>query len=150
MTPTDRRKPHGHKSRKNPEKPYLEFPLTAHQNGQWCKKIKGKIWFFGVWENSEDALRKYLDEVDEIQAGRDSRKTVVVGLSSSELTAYDLCNLYLERQQRRADSGEVTRRNFSDNLKACTRFIGHFGKFTRAASLRAADFSAYNAAFPDT
>ena len=133
-----------------PGKPYPEFPLTAHQNGQWCKKIKGKVWFFGVWSESDAALRKYLDEVDEIQAGRDPRRTVVVGLSSTELPAYDLCNLYLERQQRRADQGEVTRRNFSDNLKACQRFMGHFGKFTRAASLRAADFSAYKAAFPET
>lgn len=133
-----------------PRKPYPEFPLTAHRNGQWCKKIKGKVWFFGVSTDPDAAYEKYRNEVDEIQAGRDPRKTVVVGLSSSELTAYDLCNLYLERQQRRADSGEVTRRNFSDNLKACRRFMGHFGKFTRAASLKAADFSAFKATFPDT
>jgi hypothetical protein len=25
-----------------PPKPYPEFPLTAHPNGQWCKKIRGK------------------------------------------------------------------------------------------------------------
>lgn len=74
-------------------------------------------------------MRKYLDEVDEIQAGRDPRRTGVVGVYSDTISAYDVCNLYLERQQRRADSGEVTRRNFSDNLKACQRFMGHFGKF---------------------
>jgi len=26
-----------------PNKPYPEFPLTAHPVGQWCKKIRGKI-----------------------------------------------------------------------------------------------------------
>ena len=98
--------------------------------------------FFGVWSDPDAALRKYLDEVDKIQAGRDPRKTGVVWVSSTELSAYDLCNLCFERQQRRADSGEVTRRNFSDNLNACRRFMGHFAKFTRAACLRAADFTA--------
>src|SRR5690606_8376056 len=91
-----------------PAKPYAEFPLTAHQNGQWCKKIKGKIWFFGIWSDPDAALRKYLDEVDEIQAGRDPRKTVVVGLSSDKLTVAELCNLFLERQEERAKSGEIT------------------------------------------
>ena len=27
--------------RKRPSKPYPNFPLTAHNNGQWCKKIRG-------------------------------------------------------------------------------------------------------------
>jgi integrase len=133
-----------------PKKPYPEYPLFAHAVGQWAKKIKGKLWYFGVWASPDDALRKYLSEVDEIQAGRDPRKAGVVGVYSDTISAYDVCNHYLDRQQRRADSGEVTRRNFSDNLKACQRFMGHFGKFTKAAALRAADFSAYKATFPDT
>ena len=74
-----------------PEKPYQEFPLFAHQNGQWAKKIKGKQWFFGVWADPDAALRKYLDEVDEIQAGRDPRKTGVVRVSSNELLDDAFC-----------------------------------------------------------
>ena len=58
-----------------PRKPYAEFQLFAHQNGQWAKKIKGKQWFFGVCSDPDAALAKYLDQVDEIQAGRDPRKT---------------------------------------------------------------------------
>jgi len=100
--------------KQNQNKPYAEFPLTPHQNGQWCKKIKGKIWFFGVWPDSNAALRKYLDEVDEIQAGRDPRKTVVAGLSSAELSVYDLCNMFLERQQARAKAGQVSNRQVSN------------------------------------
>lgn len=133
-----------------PNKPYDEFPLTAHQNGQWCKKIKGKVWFFGVWANPDDALQKYLDEVDEIQAGRDPRRTVVAGLSSTELPVYDLCNMFLERQQARAKSGEVSNRHFSDCLKTCKIVTDHFGKFMRAAALRAADFKVLRESFPST
>ena len=133
-----------------PKKPYPAFPLFAHSNGQWCKKIKGKQWFFGVWSNPDAALTKYLDEIHEIQAGRDPRRTGVGRVSSSELTAADICNLFLERQQRRIDSGEVSRRHFTDNLRSCRRFIDHFGKFMKAGSLKAADFAAYKAAFPST
>ncbi len=48
---------------------------------------------------SRRCYRYYLDEVDEIQAGRDPRKTGVVGVSSAELTVADLCGLFLERQE---------------------------------------------------
>ncbi len=133
-----------------PNKPYAEFPLTAHQNGQWCKKLKGKVWFFGVWDDPDAALRKYLDEVDEIQAGRDPRKTVVVGLSSDKLTVAELCNLFLERQESRAKSGEITQRHFSDCLLSCRRLVNHIGKFFRASAMRASDFKAYRSSFPDT
>ena len=52
-----------------PVKPYQEFPLFAHQNGYWAKKIKGKQWFLGVWADPDAALQQYPDEVDAIQAG---------------------------------------------------------------------------------
>jgi hypothetical protein len=37
------------RARRKPSKPYPTFPLTAHNNGQWCKKIRGQIHFFGIW-----------------------------------------------------------------------------------------------------
>jgi hypothetical protein len=42
-----------------PAKPYPDFPLCAHPNGQWAKKIKGKIHYFGAWSNPGGALEKY-------------------------------------------------------------------------------------------
>ena len=35
-------------NRPKPRKPSPSFPLTPHNNGQWCKKIRGKIHFFGT------------------------------------------------------------------------------------------------------
>jgi len=73
-----------------PAKPYPEFPLFAHASGQWCKKIKGKQWFFGVWVHPNTALQKYLDEIDEIQAGRDPRRSSAVRVTHDELSVADL------------------------------------------------------------
>ena len=111
------------------------------------RRPKERQWFFGIWSDPDVALAKYLDEVDEIQAGRDLRKTGVVG---SELTAGDMCSLFLERQERRIIIGEVSRRHFTDNLRSCRLLVDYLGKLTRAASLRAADFPAFKAAFPST
>jgi integrase len=46
-----------------PQKPYPDFPLGPASNGQWCKKIDGKLRYFGKWDNPEAALAKYLAEV---------------------------------------------------------------------------------------
>ncbi len=31
-----------------PEKPYPSFPLTPHVNGQFVKKIAGRLHYFGT------------------------------------------------------------------------------------------------------
>ena len=120
-----------------PKKPYAEFPLFPHASGQWSKKIKGKLWYFGTWSDPDGAIVKYLEQVDEIQAGRDPRKHGASRTSSAELSVADLCNFFLERQQRRIDTGEVSRRHFGDNLKSCARLVKHVGKFTKASAMKA-------------
>ena len=49
-------------TKSQPKKPYRYFPLTPHPTGCWCKKIRGKIWYFGSWDDPEGALEKHLDQ----------------------------------------------------------------------------------------
>ena len=37
-----------------------KFPLTFHPTGQYCKKIKRKMYYFG--SDKKQALEKYLDQ----------------------------------------------------------------------------------------
>ncbi len=36
-----------------------KFPLTLHPSGQYCKKIKGHIYYFG--SDKKQALESFLD-----------------------------------------------------------------------------------------
>jgi integrase len=133
-----------------PKKPYPEFPLFAHASKQWAKKIRGRMWYFGVWDEPDSALKKFTDEIHEIQAGRDPRRLKAAHVSSEDLTVYDMCNLFLERQQGRVKAGDVSNRHFGDCFKSCKLVTDHFGTFQSVGSLRVADFQSFRATFPVT
>ena len=40
-----------------PAKPRPDFPLFAHSNGQWTKKIRGRLHYFGLWRDPDAALK---------------------------------------------------------------------------------------------
>jgi integrase len=126
--------------RKKPRKPYRSFPLTAHNNGQWCKKIRGKVHFFGVWDDSQAALNNYLSVAAVLHAGR---RPSPISLSAGSITVKDVCNRFLTSQQRRADAGEIEAHWFD----ACRRTTEDFARFVGTdrvvEDLGPADFEAY-------
>ena len=53
-----------------PSKPSPDFPLFAHSNGQWAKKVKGRMRYFGPWDNPQAALECYLGNDTQASTGR--------------------------------------------------------------------------------
>ena len=94
------------KARRKPAKPRADFPLFAHNNGLWAKKILGKIHYFGVWADPDAAFRRYIDQKDALHAGRKP------WLQSDEATVRDLVNRWLTSKHRKVESGEIRRRTF--------------------------------------
>src|ERR1035437_5580579 len=89
---------------KKPPKPNKSFPLTAHNNGQWCKKIRGKVHFFGVWADPQSAMDRYHRSAADLHAGKQPSSTT---LADGATTVKDVCNHYLTHQLRKVESGEI-------------------------------------------
>ncbi len=126
---------------KKPTKPYAEFPLTAHANRQWCKKIRGKVHFFGVWADPDAALAKYLDERDDLQAGRIPRR-----LSATTLTVGDTVNLWLKRCDDLRVAGELESVTLNEYIRIGRQIVDHFGRNTDPEQLRPTDFASFRLA----
>jgi integrase len=118
-----------------PEKPYPEFPLFPHATGRWAKKIRGKLHYFGPWDDPDAALKKYLDQKDALHAGRKPRE------ASDGITIKELCNQFLNAKLALVESGELTNRSWQDYKSACDLVISHFGKGRLVADLDPDDFS---------
>src|SRR5262249_15354102 len=84
-----------------PDKPYPEFPLFAHNNGCWAKKIRGRLHYFGGWHDPDAALALYLEQKDDLHAGLSPRP------DPAAATVRDVCNAYLNAKQRAVDAGEL-------------------------------------------
>ncbi len=62
------------KGSEKPAKPRLDFPLFAHATGRWAKKIRGKLYYFGKWADPDAAPQRYVEERDDLYAGRKPRR----------------------------------------------------------------------------
>jgi integrase len=118
-----------------PAKPYPDFPLTPHPAGYWCKKIRGKLHYFGPWSDPDGALAKYLDQKDTLHAGRLPRP------DTAGLTVKDACNAFLNAKQALVDSGELSLRTWAGYKGACDFMINHLGKARLMADLSPQDFA---------
>jgi len=126
--------------RKKPKKPHRSFPLTAHNNGQWCKKIRGKVHFFGVWADPQAALDNYLRVAADLHAGRKPRESTLAGPG---VTVKGVANHYLTYQAQRVEEGEITPRWLDDCLRTVEHFVKSMGTARLALDVRSEDFHQY-------
>lgn len=121
-----------------PSKPYPDFPLFPHATKRWAKKIRGKTCYFGPWDNPQAALQKYLDERDDLHAGRTPRVKAADGL-----TIVNLCNRFLTEKKHLVDSRDLSETTFRNYYVTCERLVKHFGRVRLVDDLVADDFSGF-------
>jgi integrase len=118
-----------------PSKPYPDFPLFPHANGCWAKKIRGKLNYFGPWDDPDAALKKYLDNKDDLHAGR--RPTP----APDTRTVKDVANLFLNAKQQAVEAGELSPRTWADYKAIMDMLVGGLGKNQAVSALEPRDFS---------
>jgi integrase len=121
-----------------PAKPYPDFPLTAHPAGYWCKKIRGKLHYFGPWSDPDGALKKYLAERDDLHAGREPRATP----DPTAVTVKDVANAFLNAKDALVNAGELSPRTRAEYQAMSDAMVAHFGKARLVSDLRPDDFAA--------
>jgi integrase len=114
-------------------KPHRDFPLYAHASGQWAKRVRGKLRYFGPWADPDAALAKYLKQKDDLLAGRKPS-------NGEGLTIRELANRFLTSKQRLVDSGELVARTAYDYRRVCTRVLESLGPSRVVTTLCPADF----------
>ncbi len=137
---TRRRRPRHHQN----AKPYEGFPLTAHPTGRWCKKVRGRVLFFGrigTTQDAQAALDKWNAEKEDLLAGRTPREALPQGN-----TLRDLVIKYLRHKKALMDNDELSSRTFQDCHRTCANLIDHFGKHRLIDDIRHEDFAAYRVA----
>lgn len=107
---------------KKPEKPRPDFPLTPHSNGSWCKRIRGKLHYFGRWDDPDAALVDYLDQKDDLYAGRVPRRS----RDAIDL-AYALDH-FLSSKKADLLEGRITPRTFWELDRTCERIADFLGE----------------------
>ena len=133
--------------RRKPAKPHPDFPLWIHPSGRWCKKLKGKAYYFGKVADDPQgtaALEEWLRVKDDLLAGRPPRP------KGEGLTVRELVNRYLTAQKLRADSREISPRTWRDQHETCARVIACFGRTARVVDLRPEGFERLRAAMAKT
>jgi integrase len=118
-----------------PAKPSPDFPLFAHAARVWAKKIRGKLHYFGPWDDPDGALDKYLAQKDALHAGRKPRET------SEDATVHELVNRFLRQKEDLVDVGELSPRTWTDYKDACDQIVTGFGKQRLLDDLAPDDFS---------
>ena len=118
-----------------PAKPHPDFPLTAHPTGRWCKKVRGKLHYFGPWADSQSALELWIEQKDDLLAGRVPRPK-----GRSGPTLRELANRFLTAKKRLVDSGELSPHTWKAYHDISETAIAFLGKDRLLTDIQPTDF----------
>jgi len=114
-----------------------KFPLTLHPTGQYCKKINGKIHYFGA--NKKQALERYLEQATYLHGGQNLAQKA----SNGSMTLKELCDLYLEYQHSKVLSGNLSARHHNDQISSLNRLMSFLGQGRKMKGISTLDLQNY-------
>ena len=121
---------------KKPAKPHPDFPLFPHTNGKWAKKVKGKMFYFGSWADSNAALEEWSEHKEHILLHGEKKRD---DGSDGSLTIKGLADHFLTAKKNRLDSGELSARTFRGYYDTLQFLADTLGKSRPVTALRACE-----------
>jgi integrase len=112
--------------------------LTPHPTGRWCKKVRGKLVYFGKTDDDVDgqaALARWLDQRDDLLAGRVPRLA-----ADGQATVEQVANRFLHFKRGLVESGELSDATWRDYKDVAAKLVEVFGRNRAVADLRHDDF----------
>ncbi len=114
-----------------------KFPLTLHPTGQYCKKVKGRLYYFGT--DKQQAFQRYLEQAAYLHTGKGCRPKSANDSPSVKM----LCNLYLDHQESRVTIGEIKPRQLSDQTRLLRDFVKFIGPNRVVSNISTIDLQNY-------
>ncbi|KPJ69677.1 hypothetical protein AMJ44_02935 [candidate division WOR-1 bacterium DG_54_3] len=115
-----------------------KFPLTFHPTGQYCKKIKGKIYYFG--SNKKEALQRYLDQATYLHGCQNNLRQKPKG---NNMTLKQVCDIYLKYQYSKLQANDLTARHHNDQIDSLNKLMAFIGQNRRIKSISTLDLQNY-------
>jgi len=98
-----------------------EFPLWKHKaTGQWCRKVKGRFYYFGT--DRETALARWLKEKDFLLAGKEP--------PADELQLRDILNGFHESKTQANREGRLADRTLREYVDVLDKIASTIGRTT--------------------
>ncbi|MBX3420528.1 MAG: tyrosine-type recombinase/integrase [Pirellulaceae bacterium] len=110
-----------------------DFPLTWHPAGQWCKRVLGRLHYFGA--DPDRALQRWCDDKDDLLAGRKPRQR-----KRGSSTLEEAVNLFLDHVEDQVERGEKSRRWYEDMCSTGKLLLAALGRSWAVESLTPEDF----------
>lgn len=110
-------------------------PLTPHPNGSWAKRIRGKLHYFGPWDDHAGAVRRYQEMAGSLHSGRRAKAA-----NPDDVTVAMVCNQFLSAKLAQMEAGELKPSTFNDYRCATDRVISAVGRGRLVSDLRPDDF----------
>jgi len=100
-----------------------KFPLTLHTTGQYCKKVKGKMYYFG--SDRKEALQRYLDQATNLHGHEENIQSKP---TEDHMTLKQLCDMYLKYQYSKLQANDLTASHHNEQIGSLNKLMAFLGQ----------------------
>jgi YHS domain-containing protein len=118
-----------------------KFPLTRHPTGQYCKKIRGKIYYFG--SSKKEALQKYLDQATYLHGNQKDMPE----LTDENITISKLSDIYIDFQFSKVRTNDLTAAHHNEQIGSLKKLVNFLGPNHKIKNISTLDLQNYNPTF---